>query len=160
VVNVLEEEGLDFLVSVPCFLLKEIIEIVDKNKFFKHVPATREEEGIGICAGAALAGKIPVMLIQNSGLGNSINALASLTSYYELPLILLVSHRGTKGETINAQFPMGAASPKLLESIGLDYCIIWKSNDVDKLRQIIKKTVKTKTQLAVFLPFSFFEVHQ
>ena len=53
----------------------------------RHVPVTREEEGVGIAAGAALAGGKPLLLMQNSGLGNCVNALASLTGLYELPLV-------------------------------------------------------------------------
>ena len=49
---------------------------------------------MGICAGAALAGRRPALFVQSSGIGNMINALLSLTQFYELPLALFVSRRG------------------------------------------------------------------
>ncbi len=54
----------------------------------QHIQVCREEEGVGIAAGAALAGKKPLLLMQNSGLGNTINALMSLTRLYRLPLFI------------------------------------------------------------------------
>ena len=75
----LKDAGIDFIVSVPCANLSKILEMIDKDEDIIHIPVTREEEGIGICAGAYLGGKKPAILMQNSGLGNSINALKSLT---------------------------------------------------------------------------------
>ena len=75
--------GIDFVVSVPCVNLSRILDMLDADDEITHIPVTREEEGIGICAGAYLGGKKPAILMQNSGLGNSINALKSLTELYE-----------------------------------------------------------------------------
>ena len=61
--------------------------------------------------------KGPLLLMQNSGLGNCMNALASLTCLYRLPLFLLMSHRGGPGEQIAAQIPMGQAAPGVLEAL-------------------------------------------
>jgi len=86
---------------------------------FFHLPLTREEEGVGICAGAALAGRRPALFVQSSGIGNMINALLSLTGFYELPLALFVSRRGVYQERIAAQLPMGLRLPRLLEGGGI-----------------------------------------
>ena len=84
-------------------------------------PVTREEEGIGLCAGAYLGGKKVAILMQNSGLGNSINALKSLTQLYEMPLLMIMSHRGTEGEGICGQVPMGESTPRILEAMDFKY---------------------------------------
>ena len=107
--------GIDFVVSVPCVNLQELIRLVDLDPKIGHVPVTREEEGVGIAAGAYMGGKRPALLMQNSGLGNSINALASLNSLYRIPLLMIISHRGGEGETIAGQVPMGRLTPKLLD---------------------------------------------
>jgi sulfopyruvate decarboxylase subunit alpha len=109
--------GVDFVVSVPCVNLQELLRLVDADPGIAHVPVTREEEGVGISAGAHLGGKRPALLMQNSGLGNSINALASLNSLYKIPLLLIISHRGGAGETIAGQVPMGRLTPKLLDAM-------------------------------------------
>jgi sulfopyruvate decarboxylase subunit alpha len=106
---------------------------------------------VGIAAGAALAGKKPLLLMQNSGLGNSINALMSLTRLYQLPLFLLMSHRGGTGEKISAQIPMGEAAPRLLEPLDINYMHIRSSKDFPEFAALLKKTYKQSLISAAFL---------
>ncbi|MBW1743686.1 MAG: sulfopyruvate decarboxylase subunit alpha, partial [Deltaproteobacteria bacterium] len=74
----LKQCGLRFFMSLPCQHLAGLISCLESDDQIIHVPVTREEEGIGIAAGAFLGGQMGVLLMQNSGLGNSINTLASL----------------------------------------------------------------------------------
>ena len=113
--------GIDFVVSVPCVNLTKILNMLEEDDEITHVPVTREEEGIGLCAGAYLGGKKPAILMQNSGLGNSINALKSLTELYEFPLLMIMSHRGTEGESICGQVPMGESTPRILEAMDFKF---------------------------------------
>ena len=115
----LKDSGIDFIVSVPCVNLSKLLNMIDEDSEIIHIPVTREEEGIGICAGAYLGGKSPAILMQNSRLGNSINALKSLMELYEFPLLMIMSHRGTEGENICGQVPMGQSTPRILE--GMDF---------------------------------------
>ena len=119
--DALKDVGIDFVVSVPCVNLSKILNMIDEDDEIIHVPVTREEEGIGICAGAYLGGKKPAILMQNSGLGNSINALKSLTELYEMPLLMIMSHRGTEGESICGQVPMGESTPRILEAMDFKF---------------------------------------
>jgi sulfopyruvate decarboxylase beta subunit len=112
--------GVDLLCTLPCDRVKGVIALADSSSF-QHVRLTREEEGVGICAGAALAGRHPAMLVQSSGVGNMVNALLSLIRFYELPLAIFVSHRGLSDEPIEAQKPLGQALPALLEAMGITY---------------------------------------
>jgi sulfopyruvate decarboxylase alpha subunit len=80
---------------------------------------TREEECVGYAAGRALAGGRPVVLMQCSGLGNSLNALGSLVVPAGLGLPLVLSMRGTLGEANPAQVPIGLATPALLAALGI-----------------------------------------
>ncbi|WP_407415344.1 sulfopyruvate decarboxylase subunit alpha [Methanobrevibacter sp.] len=115
--DALKDTGINFIVSVPCVNLSKLLNMIDEDEEIIHVPVTREEEGIGICAGAYLGGKRPAILMQNSGLGNSINALKSLTELYKFPLLMIMSHRGTEGENICGQVPMGESTPRILEAM-------------------------------------------
>lgn len=117
----LKEAGIDFIVSVPCVNLSKLLNLIDEDDEIKHLPVTREEEGIGICAGAYMGGCKTAILMQNSGLGNSINALKSLTELYHFPLVMIMSHRGTEGESICGQVPMGEATPRLLDAMDFTY---------------------------------------
>jgi len=115
--NAMKDVGIDFVVTLPCVNLGKIMKMVECDDAIIHVPVTREEEGFGICAGAFMGGKKPAILMQNSGLGNSVNVLASLYELYKLPVLMIMSHRGTNGEFMSAQIPMGTATPKLLDAL-------------------------------------------
>jgi sulfopyruvate decarboxylase subunit alpha len=111
--------GIDFVASVPCINLQHLLELIDADLEIIHIPVTREEEGVGICAGAWMGGRRPALLMQNSGLGNSINALASLDFLYGIPLLMIISHRGCEGEPIVGQIPMGRLTPTLLDAMDI-----------------------------------------
>lgn len=113
----MKRAGIDFAASVPCVNLQELLRLVSNDPQIIHVPVTREEEGVGLCAGAWIGGRRPALLMQNSGLGNSINALASLDFLYQIPLLMIISHRGCEGEPIIGQVPMGRLTPKLLDAM-------------------------------------------
>jgi sulfopyruvate decarboxylase beta subunit len=118
-ITILKKNGVDLTASLPCEKIKTLLEMVGRT--FIHLPLTREEEGVGICAGAALAGRRPALFVQSSGIGNMINALLSLTQFYELPLAIFVSRRGVYQEKIEAQFPMGRRLPGILEGAGIAF---------------------------------------
>ena len=135
----LKAGGIDLVASVPCVKLGPLLEMIIADPDIKHVPVTREEEGIGICAGAFMGGKRPALLMQNSGLGNCINALVSLDLLYDIPVLLMISHRGTAGEKIAAQIPMGTATIPLLDAIGIEYTC---PNSEEGEREVAKAAMK------------------
>ena len=150
IVDSMLAEGIDFVCSVPCVMLAGVLKRLAKAPV-THIPVTREEEGVGISAGAALGGKSPALLMQNSGLGNSLNALLSLTKLYRLPLALVISQRGGKGEKVLAQMPMGKALPNLLKAARIDYVRIKKQEDLLKMRKMIRKAINNNRVTAVIL---------
>jgi len=147
-IRILKDAGVDFTTSLPCEKIKVLLEMV-AGQFF-HVPLTREEEGVGICAGAALAGKRPAMFVQSSGIGNMINALLSLTQFYELPLSIFVSQRGIYKEKIAAQFPMGQRLPKILRGAGIAHSVISTPEDFSVIGQKLTRAYR-KNSIHAFL---------
>jgi sulfopyruvate decarboxylase subunit beta len=147
-IGILKNNGVDFISSLPCEKIKTLLEMIEDSFF--HVPLTREEEGVGISAGAALSGKKPAMFVQSSGIGNMINALLSLTGFYELPLAIFVSQRGIYKEKIAAQFPMGQRLPMLLKGAGISYSIISKRDDYRVIGKKLRN-VYTKSMIHAFL---------
>lgn len=117
----LKYAGINFAASVPCVNLEKLLGLVAQDPEILYVPVTREEEGVGLSAGAWMGGCKPALLMQNSGLGNSINALASLNSLYRIPLLMIISHRGSVGEPIVGQIPMGRLTPHLLEMMEIPH---------------------------------------
>ena len=149
--------GIDFFVSVPCSLLDEVIEILETDKDVTYTPVTREEEGIGILAGAYLAGRRPAIVMQNSGYGNIVNAICSLTNYYNIPIVMLVSHRGSAGERIEAQVPMGEAVQGVMEASGVKCVSVEHPAELDRVDEGIDWALKNEKSIAFLLPFSFWK---
>ena len=149
---------MDFFVSVPCKLLAGLLELLEKDNDILYTPVTREEEGVGILAGAYLAGRRPVIVLQNSGLGNSINAICSLLNYFHIPVVFIVSHRGTEGEKIDAQRPMGAATKALLDAAKVTYCEITSTKELATVKQAIDEAYSEERSVAFLFPFSFWNM--
>ncbi len=133
----LKDAGINFIVSVPCANLKKLLNLIDEDEEIKHVPVTREEEGFGICAGAYMGGLKPAILMQNSGLGNSVNVLTSLFKLYKFPILIIISHRGTLGEGVYGQVPMSKATTKIFDSMDIMY---EKVSDPNESQRIVSES--------------------
>ena len=132
------ETGFDFFTGVPCSILKGVINYLSEDPDIPYIPATREDEAIGIATGAYLAGNKPVVLMQNSGLGNSIGTLASLVLLYEIPLLLLISWRGYQGKDAPEHLIMGKTTVKLLENIGVPAQILSEEGTKGTISDAVK----------------------
>src|SRR5256885_15673898 len=94
-VSLLQDVGFDFFTGVPDSTLGGIIATLIERRVY--IPAVREDEAVGLAAGAYMGGKIPAVLMQNSGLGKALKAVISLNLIYLQPCLLLVSWRGHDG---------------------------------------------------------------
>ena len=112
------------VVYVPDNPLSHVLGVLeDKYRDVTAMIATREEEAFGIAAGLYLGGRRPTVMLQSSGLGNSVNALASLLVAYQIPVLVLVSMRGDAGEWNAAQMPMGRAVAPICHALGLPLAV-------------------------------------
>lgn len=151
VLEIMHDLGIDVVLTLPCDRIKALISMAE-SEFFT-IPLTREENGIGICAGAYMAGARPLMMIQSTGIGNMINAIASLNQVYDLPLPIIASWRGVYKEGIAAQVPFGEHLPGILEGAGIEYTIIEHANDVDKVADVIRDAFENeRTHVALMSP--------
>lgn len=123
-VQALKAAGFDFFAGVPCSLLKGLVSILDQDAEAHYVSATREDSAIGMAAGAYLGGKLPMVLMQNSGLGVSVNALASLTTMYALPVLLVISWRGEGGNDAPEHILMGEIMAPMLDLLKIPHRVL------------------------------------
>jgi sulfopyruvate decarboxylase subunit alpha len=122
--------GYDFFTGVPCSLVAALYDVlVDRGR--PYYPATREDLALGIAAGAALAGCRPVVMMQNSGLGLSVNALLSLQAMYELPALLLVTWRG-HGPDAPEHIEMGRRTRRLLAALSIPDRLLSEAGAFDR----------------------------
>ncbi len=115
----LEKSGFDFFSGVPCSYLGPFCRALEPRA--SHVPAPREDIALGLAAGAYLAGKLPLVYMQNSGLGYSLEVLASLHLIYRLPLLVLLSYRGPEDQGWEEHLVMGEHTLEILDTFALPY---------------------------------------
>lgn len=108
----LKKSGFDFFTGVPCSILGGIIKALGED----YIPSVREDTAIGLACGAYLGGKRPCVLMQNSGLGYSLNVLTSLNLIYGIPVLLLVSYRGFDGKDAPEHLVMGKHCVELVRT--------------------------------------------
>ena len=114
--------GSRHVVYVPDNPLSHVLRILaDGYSEIRTTVATREEEAFGIAAGLYLGGARPAVMLQSSGLGNSLNALTSLLLPYKIPALVIISMRGDAGEWNEAQVPMGRAVRAICDAIGVSH---------------------------------------
>ena len=94
----LKKAGIDFVATLPDEKMLEVIRAVERDKHLTHIPLCREEEGIGICAGAYLAGKKTAIIMQNAGFLNSCNALTTTSLQLQIPILMLIYYAGDIGD--------------------------------------------------------------
>lgn len=139
-VNTLKEHGIDFYAGVPDSLLKNICAyITDNLPAEQNIIAANEGGAMGIAAGYHLAtGNVPVVYMQNSGEGNIINPLASLTDkeVYNIPILLVIGWRGRPGVKDEPQHvKQGKVTIGLLNVMGINYAILPK-DETEAAKQI------------------------
>lgn len=130
IVDTLKHYGVRFINYVPDAMGEKLLSLAREDKDFDILPLAREEEGIGVVAGQSLCGARGVMLMPTSGLGNSVNALASLPIPYRLPVPMIIGWRGNLGEFNHTQVGMGQSLTRVLESLAIPYFLLEREDEV------------------------------
>ena len=132
----LKAAGIDLVSSVPDINMLQLINLLYEDKEITHVAVGREEEGIGVCAGAHLGGKKPAMLMQNGGLLNSCNGLTTTALQFGIPVLLLIYYAGDIG--VNAFHMVGLVTEPVLDALGIKTVVM---RDPAKVKQDIAGAV-------------------
>jgi sulfopyruvate decarboxylase subunit alpha len=129
-IEALKRARVDFVATLPDLKLVEVIRAVDKDPDLKHVPLCREEEGVGICAGAYLTGKKPALMMQNAGLLNSCNGLTTTCLQFQIPLLLLIYYAGDFGDRGFAT--VGSVTEPVLEALGIRTYVLRRVDEIEE----------------------------
>ena len=132
VVGALKASGVRYVTHVPDTPLGHLLRLMEPDPEFDVTAATREEEAVGIAAGIALGGGRPAVMMQTSGLGNALNALASVAVPYQIPMLLVISQRGEAGEWNVAQVPGGRMLRPSLDALGIQHVTLADEPEVDR----------------------------
>lgn len=153
--NNLHEIGLDFFTGVPDSLLNDFcLHLVNNLPDNQHIMAANEGNAIGIAAGYHMAtGKIPVVYMQNSGIGNATNPLLSLTHpcVYSIPMILVIGWRGDPVIKDHAQHKkQGELTTVLMDDMDIPYDILDSDETVvEKFAWAVNKAKEINSPVAL-----------
>jgi sulfopyruvate decarboxylase subunit alpha len=131
IVSGMKQAGINFVATLPDVNLAQLLRAVDDDRDLLHVPLCREEEGIGICAGAYLVGKKCAALMQNGGFFNSNNAIVSTLLQYQIPLLLMIYYAGDVGDRTFST--SGGMTEPVLQALGIRYYIMRETADAPEL---------------------------
>jgi sulfopyruvate decarboxylase alpha subunit len=124
---------------VPDKVLTPLIAGLEHDPYFTVFATAREEEAVGIVCGAWMGGMRGVVLMQTSGFGTLPNALASLVLPYQIPVLMIVSERGTLGEFNLGQALVCRTMRPVLDALGIENHTITR---IDELHFIIDRSIK------------------
>lgn len=168
--DTLVQYGTDFFTGVPDSLLKSFCAyITDHTEGHRHIIPANEGAAVALACGYHLAtGKIPLVYMQNSGIGNAVNPLLSLADpeVYHIPLLLLIGWRGEPGTTDEPQhFKQGKVTGALLEAMGIPAVILGdtKAAVSRQLASIYHELAQTKAPYALIVrkdTFASYTLHK
>ena len=119
IIDGLTAANIDHFLHVPGGPLGPIIAHFEQDPTVVELPVGREEEGVGILSGLVLAGKKPVLIMQDNGIGNSIGMLATLANAYHIPGLILSFRRGGITEYNSAMHTFTEHVPNVVAAVGI-----------------------------------------
>ncbi len=130
--DALKKCGVRLMSALPETWLVHLIGMAEDDPEMILVRLAKEEEGVGISAGAHFAGVKSAMLMQNHGFLASINGIVSFAHLYRIPLLMLVSYRGTFGERDPWQTQGGNVTEPVLLALRIPYLLLDAPDHVEK----------------------------
>jgi sulfopyruvate decarboxylase subunit alpha len=124
--------GVRLMSALPETWLVHLIRLADDDPEVTLVRLAKEEEGVGVSTGAHLAGVKSAMLMQNHGFLASVNGIVSCAQLYRIPLLMVISHRGTFGERDPWQTEGGAVTEDVLRSLRIPFVCLERPDHVPR----------------------------
>lgn len=153
IVNQLKRAGVEFVISLPDRTTSRLAELVQQDPAFTFIPVCKEDEGVSICAGLSFGDKRAVLLIQNTGMLDSVNALRAVASEDGLPLVLilglLAKEPGVK-PTESARFGVRITEP-LLDILKIPRALVEAAGDEECIGSLVQEAYSTPTPVAILI---------
>ena len=150
--DVLKQHKVRLVTYVPDNVLRPLIELIEADPFFTCFVTAREEEALGIVAGAWMGGTLGIVLMQTSGFATLPNAIASLAVPFQIPVLLMVSERGTLGEFNIGQALVARTMRPVLDSLAIEHHTLSRLDEVEFIvDRSIRQAVATQAPVTFIL---------
>ncbi len=152
VVDVLKRHEVRLVTYVPDNVLRPLINATHADAFFTTFATTREEEALGILSGAWMGGLRGILLMQTSGFGTLANVIASLAVPFQIPVLMMVSERGTLGEFNIGQALVAKTMRPVLDAIAVENHTLTRTDEVEFiLDRSIRQAIATQAPACFIL---------
>lgn len=150
--DTLKKSEVKLVTYVPDNVLNPLIKAIHDDDYFNAFVCTREEEAIGIVAGAWMGGMRGVVMMQTSGFATLPNVLASLAVPYQIPVLMVVSERGTLGEFNIGQAMVARTMRPALDAMGIEHHTLTRLDEVEFIvERTIRQAVTTQAPACLIL---------
>ena len=150
--DVLKRNEVKLVTYVPDNVLNPLIKAIHADDYFNAFVTAREEEALGIVAGAWMGGMRGIVLMQTSGFATLPNAIASLALPYQIPVLLMVSERGTLGEFNVGQASVARTMRPVLDAMGMEHHTMSRLDEAEFiLDRTIRQAVTTQQPACLIL---------
>jgi len=125
--------GVKLVASLPDNWITEVIDEVDRDARFTHVPVNREESAIGLCSGAYMGGLGSAAIMGASGFMTVIYAITKINYSYEIPLLILITLRGAFGDHHKHHVSNGLYLRPVMDAIDIPYTIVSRPEEIPQI---------------------------
>lgn len=154
IVDAIKRSGVEFVVSVPDRVTSEtVLRRVAADSALKLVRVCKEDEGVSICAALSFCDKRALLLMQNTGLLDSVNALRGIAVEYQLPVVMMVgllSHESAVPPTQSRSYGARIVTP-ILDAMGIAYEFLHSAGDEQRIAPAIERAYANSTPLVLLV---------
>ncbi len=154
IIEAIKRSGVEFVVSVPDRVTSEtVLRQAASDSAFKLVRVCKEDEGVSICAALSFCDKRALLLMQNTGLLDSVNALRGIAVEYQLPVVMMVgllSHESASPPTQSRSYGVRIVTP-ILDAMGIAYEYLHSAGDEQRIAPAIDRAYTSSTPLVLLI---------
>jgi len=150
----IKRSGIDTIVSVPDIVTSEgLLRLVRSDEDIRHVPLCKEDEGVSICTALSYCGKRSLLMMQQTGMYDSVNSIRAIAVGYGHPVCMLIGLQGAQ-----AQIPPNESDKHIvrvaqpvLDALEVEHHLLSYACDVDKIKPAIDKAYATSKPVALLV---------
>ena len=142
ILEAIKESGIEFVVSVPDITTSEgLLKPLAKDPGLRHIRVCKEDEGVAICAGLSFCDRRGLLMMQQTGMYDSVNAIRAVAVGYELPVCMLVGLQGAEADEDPRESPkhiVRVAQP-VLDAVGVEHHLLQHQEDIAKIKPAVDR---------------------
>ncbi len=151
--DVLKEAKVEFVISLPDRTTSRLIELIQQDPSFKFVPVCKEDEGVSICSALSFANRRAVLIMQHTGLLDSVNALLGDASEFKRPLVMIVGllnkERGLK--PMESKKLAVRISEPVLDILNISHVLVDARGDEGRIAGLIEEAYSTPKPVCILI---------